>query len=75
MYTWRKSYAPYSGPFDPCRPIPKKTFVTPPNIYLGFQPANLPQFSPKEALCTGTLWKAFYDPYYGPYEPQKREGS
>ncbi len=73
MITFRKTYYPYVSPFDPCRPLVPKTYVTPPNLYLGFQPANLPQFSPKEALCHGTLWKVFYDPYYGPYEVAKRE--
>ncbi|WP_078546019.1 spore coat associated protein CotJA [Litchfieldia alkalitelluris] len=75
QHPFRKSYVPYSSPFDPCRPIPKKTYVIPPNIVIGFQPPNLPQFSPKEALYAGTLWKPFYDPYYNPYEKGKREVS
>ncbi|MBL2480596.1 spore coat associated protein CotJA, partial [Klebsiella pneumoniae] len=41
---------------------------TPPNLYLGFQPPNLPQFSPKEALQKGTLWPVFYDYYENPYK-------
>ncbi|MFB9988547.1 spore coat associated protein CotJA [Bacillus benzoevorans] len=45
-----------------------KSFSTPPHLYLGFQPSNLEQFSPQEALRAGTLWKVFYDPYYSPYE-------
>ncbi|MCL7748693.1 spore coat associated protein CotJA [Halalkalibacter alkaliphilus] len=71
-FTTRKQYYPYVSPFNPCPPITVKTFVTAPNLYLTFQPPNLPQFSPHEALQKGTLWKYFYDPYYGPYE--KREG-
>jgi spore coat protein JA len=66
-----KVYYPYVSPFDPCPPITKKVYSTPPNLYMGFQPANLEQFSPQEALRTGTLWKAFYDPYYSPYELNK----
>lgn len=73
MITYRKSYHPYASPYDPCRPIPVKTYVTPPNLYVGFQPPNLQQFSPKEALYKGTLWPIFYDPYYNPYETSKRE--
>lgn len=70
-FTLRKHYRPYVSPFDPCRPIPVKTYVTPPNLYLGFQPENLPQFNPQEALMAGTLWKVFYDPYYGPNEKER----
>ncbi len=36
---------------------------------MGFQPPGLEQYSAREALTRGTLWKAFYDPY--PY-PSKR---
>ncbi|WNS74062.1 spore coat associated protein CotJA [Bacillus sp. DTU_2020_1000418_1_SI_GHA_SEK_038] len=68
MFTLRKSWHPYVSPFDPCKPIRVKTFSTPPNLYMGFQPPNLPQFTPMEALRAGTLWKAFYDPWYSPYE-------
>ncbi|RSK27464.1 spore coat associated protein CotJA [Bacillus sp. HMF5848] len=73
MYTLRKTYYPYVSPFDPCPPLVPKVFVTPPNLYLGFQPPNLPQFPIKEALYKGTLWKVFYDPYYNPYEKQREE--
>lgn len=75
MFTLRKSWYPYVSPFDPCPPITCKTYSTPPNLYIGFQPANLPQFSPREALFAGTLWKAFYDPYYNPREMKLREES
>ncbi|WP_335869751.1 spore coat associated protein CotJA [Bacillus sp. 2205SS5-2] len=68
MESFYKSYQPYCSPFDPCTPISVKTYSTPPNLYLGFQPPNLPQYTPKEALKTGTLWKVFYDPYYSPFE-------
>jgi spore coat protein JA len=73
MSTPRKSYYPYHSPFDPCKPIKCKTYSTPPNLYMGFQPQNLPQFSPVEALKAGTLWKPFYDPYYNSHE-LNREG-
>ncbi|MCP3738699.1 spore coat associated protein CotJA [Rossellomorea sp. BNER] len=71
MNSHYKSYQPYISPFDPCKPIRIKTYSTPPNLYLGFQPPGLPQFSPKEALRAGTLWKVFYDPYFSPYESNK----
>jgi spore coat protein JA len=66
--TNQKSYVPFHSPFDPCPPIGKKYYSTPPNLYMGFQPYNLPQFPPKEALMKGTLWPAFYDFYENPYE-------
>lgn len=68
MFTTRKTYHPYISSFDPCPPITEKTYVTAPNLYVGFQPPNLPQFSPSEALKKGTLWKLFYDPYYNARE-------
>ena len=71
MYSRIKTYHPYISSFDPCKPIKTKTYSTPPNLYLGFQPPNLEQFSPMEALRAGTLWKVFYDPYYNPYEKAK----
>jgi len=72
MFTTRKKYRPFAGPFDPCPPIQMKTYVTPPNVYIPFQPPNLPQFPLHEALKRGTLWEIFYDPYYGPYEKKKK---
>ncbi|GIN89472.1 hypothetical protein J6TS1_23710 [Siminovitchia terrae] len=74
MPTHYKTYTPYISPFDPCPPIKVKSYSTPPHLYLGFQPPNLPQFPPREALRHGTLWKVFYDSYYSPYERAK-EGS
>lgn len=71
---WKK-YHPYVGPFDPCRPIKTKYYVTPPNLYMGFQPPNLPQYSPKEALYRGTLWPALFSPYSNPYELGREENS
>jgi spore coat protein JA len=40
-----------------------KTFIVPPNLFLGFQPPNLPQFPPMEALHRGTLWPMLFSPY------------
>ncbi|MBA4537339.1 spore coat associated protein CotJA [Bacillus aquiflavi] len=73
MFTHQKVYYPYVSPFDPCKPIKVKTYSTPPHLYIGFQPPNLPQFPPNLALFKGTLWKAFYDPYFSPYEIQREE--
>lgn len=58
-----RSYRPFIGPHDPCPPKVEKFFVVPPNQFIGFQPANLPQFSPQEALAKGTLWPLLYSPY------------
>ncbi len=58
-----REYYPFIGPFDPCPPIRVKTYVVPPNQFVTFQPMNLPQFSPAEALRLGTLWPAFYSNY------------
>ncbi|OZM57244.1 spore coat protein CotJA [Lottiidibacillus patelloidae] len=67
-FSVRKQYKPYIGKNNPCPPITVKNYVTPPNLYIGFQPYGLQQYSPKEALKKGTLWPIFYDPYYSPYE-------
>lgn len=75
MFTLYKAYQPYASPFDPCKPIKVKTYSTPPNLYIGFQPPNFPQFTPMEALRAGTLWKPFYDPYYNPYEKASKGGN
>jgi spore coat protein JA len=71
MNTRNKIYHPYISPFDPCKPIKTKSYSTPPHLYMRFQPPNLEQFSPMEALKAGTLWKVLYDPYYSPYEKAK----
>lgn len=68
MYTTRKRYYPYIGVFDPCPPLRVKTYETPPQLYMGYQPYQLPQFRPEEALRHGTLWPALYSPYTNPYE-------
>ncbi|WP_066366536.1 spore coat associated protein CotJA [Neobacillus fumarioli] len=70
MYTHLKFYHPFVSSFDPCKPILEKKYSTPPHLYIGFQPPNLPQFSPFEALKAGTLWKDFYDPWFNTYEKQ-----
>ncbi len=66
-FTQRKYYRPYVSPFDPCPPIRVKSYETPPQLYLGFQPYNLPQFKPQQALYCGTLWPALFSPYEGKY--------
>jgi spore coat protein JA len=58
-----RQYAPFIGPFDPCPPVKCKTYSTPPQLFITFQPMNLPQFTPQEALRLGTLWPALYSPY------------
>ncbi|CAM3448672.1 spore coat associated protein CotJA [Marinicrinis lubricantis] len=70
MHTNEKFYEPFIGPFDPCPPIRVKSYITPPNLYIPFQPMNLPQFSPSEALRKGTLWPALFSPY----ESKKNHG-
>jgi spore coat protein JA len=54
---------PFVSPYDPCPPIRVKRYVVPPNQFLGFQPPNLPQFPPAQALIKGTLWPALFSPY------------
>ncbi len=71
MHSYRKAYAPFFGPFDPCPQQLIKTYETPPQLYLGFQPPGLPWFSLEEALKRGTLWPALYAPYTSPYEAGK----
>ena len=65
---WLKSYVPYHSPLDPCPPTPKKYYSVPPNLFIGFQPPNMQQFPPIEALKKGTLWEFFYDYYQNPYK-------
>jgi spore coat protein JA len=70
-YDWRPNpfldqervWHPYVGLHDPCSPKRFKTYVVPPNQFLGFQPPGLPQYSPSEALQRGTLWPILYSPY------------
>ena len=58
-----RTWKPFVGPFDPCPPQLVKTYLVPPNLFIGFQDPNLPQFSPQEALFKGTLWPILYSPY------------
>ncbi|RBW69233.1 spore coat associated protein CotJA [Bacillus taeanensis] len=74
MYTQRKTYYPYISPFDPCPPMRVKTYETPPNLYMGFQPYGLPQYSPQQALKLGTLWPALFSPYDNPYKSHEGMG-
>lgn len=60
-----RMYEPYVGPFDPCPPLTPKFYSTPPQLFIQFQPPNLPQFSPMDALKYGTLWPELYSPYEG----------
>jgi spore coat protein JA len=62
-----KIYHPVAGRYDPCTPITEKTFVVPPQLFLTYQPADLPQYEGKEALLKGTLWPDLFSPY----EPKK----
>ncbi|WP_174733498.1 spore coat associated protein CotJA [Mesobacillus harenae] len=71
-FTPMKTYQPFHSRFDPCRPIGKKYYSTPPHLYLGFQPPGLKQFPAQEALLRGTLWEFLYDYYENPYESKRR---
>lgn len=65
-------YEPYVSPLDPCPPRRVKSYSTPPQLFIPFQPLNLPQFHPYEALMHGTLWPALYSPY-GPQKVRQEE--
>ncbi|WP_277613416.1 spore coat associated protein CotJA [Brevibacillus humidisoli] len=65
MHSQIRIYYPYVSPFDPCPPMRVKTYVVPPQLFLGFQPENLAQYSPHKALRRGVLWPALYSPYEG----------
>lgn len=70
MFTQYKYWHPYISPFDPCPPMKTKSYNTPPQLYIAFQPPGLAQFqSAKLALKHGTLWPQLYSPYP---DPQKR---
>ncbi|TLS37884.1 spore coat associated protein CotJA [Pseudalkalibacillus caeni] len=69
-----KYWHPYISPFDPCPPVRVKRYNTPPNLYMGFQPYGLEQFSPREALHRGTLWPALFSPYESPVEANMKKG-
>lgn len=70
-YNQERSYLPFRGLYDPCPPRGPRTYVVPPNQYITFQPPNLPQFTPAEALVYGTLWPALFSPY----RPQRGGGA
>lgn len=61
-------YHPFVSPLDPCPPIRVKSFSVPPQLFITFQPPNLPQFTPFDALKHGTLWPALYSPYPADHE-------
>jgi len=63
LYDQVRFWHPHVSPFDPCPPTRVKSYVVPPNLFICFQPAGLPQFSLPEALRAGTLWPALYSPY------------
>lgn len=65
-------FFPYVSPHDPCPPIRVKSYYVPPQLFIGFQPENLPQFSPMEALMHGTLWPALYSPYVPTGQRERR---
>jgi spore coat protein JA len=67
-------YEPYVSPLDPCPPRRVKTYITPPNLFIPFQPPNLQQFNPYEALKHGTLWPALYSPYGNQKKFRQEEG-
>lgn len=75
MYSQVRVYYPYVSPFDPCPPIRVKTYQVPPQLFIGFQPENLPQFTPAEALRHGTLWPSLYSPYSGRGDQEGLEGA
>jgi spore coat protein JA len=58
-----RAYVPCIGPFDPCKPLPIRTYLVTPQLFIPFQPMGWPQYSPAEALRLGTLWPALYSPY------------
>ncbi|MFC4557411.1 spore coat associated protein CotJA [Virgibacillus kekensis] len=66
MFTQYKYWEPYVSPYDPCPPIRVKSYSTPPELYVNFQPQGLEQYRPKEALYRGTLWPLLFSPYPAP---------
>ncbi|RDW19382.1 spore coat associated protein CotJA [Oceanobacillus chungangensis] len=75
MSTQFKYWEPYVSPFDPCPPIRIKSYSTPPNLYMTFQPTGLAQFqTPREALHHGTLWPELFSPYPNPHKWGEQDG-
>lgn len=68
----RRWVQPYVSPFDPCPPIGPVSYETPIQLFLGFQPPGMEQFSPIQALAHGTLWPGLYSPYTNPYQENKK---
>lgn len=73
LHSQYRYYYPYVSPFDPCPPQRVKRYIVPINLFINFQPPNLPQFSPMEALKHGVLWPDLYSPYDG-LGDQAKEG-
>ncbi|MFT8316878.1 MAG: spore coat associated protein CotJA [Sporolactobacillus sp.] len=67
MPSSRKWISPYVSPYDPCPPLRSVSYETPAQLYLGFQPPGMEQFSPAQALQHGTLWPRLYTAYTNPY--------
>lgn len=63
MFSEYRYFRPFVSPFDPCPPKWVRRYIVPLQLFIGFQPPNLPQFSPTEALRHGTLWPALYSHY------------
>lgn len=57
-FTKVKSYRPFHSAFDPCPPIGKRYYRTPPNLYLGFQPRAFRSFP---------RWRRRKKGRFGPY--------
>ncbi|WP_353949427.1 spore coat associated protein CotJA [Sporolactobacillus sp. Y61] len=72
--TYRQWVTRFVGPFDPCPPLNPIACETPVQLFLGFQPPGMEQFSPVEALSHGTLWPGLYTPYTSPYRLNSGEG-
>lgn len=75
LATSRKWFVPYVSKSDPCPPLTPVSYETPVQLYLGFQPEELRQFAPAEALRMGTLWPDLYSPYVNPYLQSGKENS
>lgn len=67
------AWYPIVGPYDPCIPMLPKRYVTPPNVYISYQPSAHPQFPLHLALHAGTLWPYLYSPYESGILKSRRE--
>ncbi|MBT2214291.1 spore coat associated protein CotJA [Virgibacillus dakarensis] len=69
MFTQFKYWKPYISPLDPCPPMRVKSYSTPPQLYITFQPKGLDQYNTaREALYCGTLWPTLFSPYPDPHK-------